>query len=84
MKVFTTTQARKDIANIIDRVRQGNVVFGVGRRNKAEVLLIKYPDHVNPSVGEITNINANSSSFDFLKTEPDLYSIADLKKSYAR
>ena len=30
----------------------------------------------------MTEINANSGSFDFLEDEPDLYSIDDLKKRY--
>jgi hypothetical protein len=33
-------------------------------------------------IDEITNINANSKSFDFLKYEPDLYSVSDLKKLF--
>jgi len=33
-------------------------------------------------IDEITDINSKSSSFDFLKKEPDLYSKKDLKKEY--
>lgn len=29
-------------------------------------------------VSDITNINTYSPSFEFLKTEPDLYSVSDL------
>jgi len=47
--------------------------FGVGRSNRNEAILMKYPSHINLKLGEITNINANSASFDFLKDEPDLY-----------
>jgi len=37
----------------------------------------------SPSVNDITNVNAYSKSFDFLKDEPDIYSVSDLKKRYA-
>jgi len=43
---------------------------------------MKYPENFNKELSEITNINANSASFDFLKDEPDIYSVDDLKKSY--
>ncbi len=36
----------------------------------------------NMNVNEITNINADSKSFDFLAEEPELYSVLDLKKKY--
>lgn len=38
---------------------------------------------LSAKIDDITNINANSISFDFLKKEPDLYSVKDLKKRYA-
>ncbi len=31
---------------------------------------------------EITYINMNSQSFDFLNVEPEIYSISDLKEKY--
>ena len=34
------------------------------------------------NMNEITNISANSKSFDFLANEPELYSVSDLKKKY--
>ena len=33
-------------------------------------------------MNEITKINTESKSFDFLKKEPEIYSISDLKKKY--
>jgi len=30
----------------------------------------------------LTEFNANSASFDFLKSEPEIYNIGDLKKKY--
>jgi len=34
----------------------------------------------NHNFSDITNINAYSNSFDFLKNEPDSYNIFDIKK----
>lgn len=82
MKIVTTTTARKNIAKIINRVKYTGEVFGIGRRNSVDALLIKFPSAYNDDLDEITNINANSGSFDFLAKEPELYSVADLKKKY--
>lgn len=83
MKVISSTTMRKDIAEIINEVKYTGQVFGVGRRNKIEAIIMKYPDHARADFSEITNINANSTSFSFLESEPELYSIKDLKKKYA-
>ena len=34
----------------------------------------------NHKFSDITNINAYSNSFDFLKNEPDIYGLSDIKK----
>lgn len=81
-KVISTTEARKDIAKMVNAVREHGAVFAIGRRNDPEALLIKFPKHYNKDVSEITNINAYSGSFNFLADEPDLYTLADLKKRY--
>ncbi|MFA6294960.1 MAG: hypothetical protein WC666_00860 [Candidatus Paceibacterota bacterium] len=82
MKIITTTLARKNISKMINRVKYYGEVFGIGRRNSVDAILIKFPNAQNDEMNEITNINANSSSFDFLKEEPDIYSLSDLKKKY--
>lgn len=82
MKTITTTNARKQIAKIIDTVKETGEVFAIGRRNRPEVLLIKFPETYNAQFDDITNVNAASASFSFLEDEPDLYSVADLKKRY--
>lgn len=82
MKTITTTNARKQIAALIDTVRETGDVFAIGRRNKPEVLLIKFPTEYNANLTDITNVNTYSESFSFLDAEPDLYSISDLKKLY--
>ncbi len=82
MKILTTTQARKHIKNIVDRVKYRGEVFAIGRRNSIDALVINFPDMYNGNVDEITNINTLSKSFDFLREEPELYSRADVIKKY--
>lgn len=83
MKVISTTNARKNISSIIDRVKMHGEVFGIGRRNSIDALIIQFPSAYNKELNEITNINALSQSFDFLNAEPEIYSMSDLKKKYA-
>ena len=83
MKIFSTTEARKQFALLVENVKMRSEAVAIGRRNLPEVLVIPYPKCLNPEVNEITNVNANSNSFDFLGNEPDLYSVTDLKKRYA-
>ena len=82
MKTITTTNARKQLAQIINAVRETGEVFAIGRRNKPEVILLKFPQAYNADFNEITNLNAVSSSFDFLEDEPDLYTLEDAKEVY--
>lgn len=82
MKIISTTMMRKYISEVVDTVKCENSVFGIGRRNKVEAIIMKFPQHFNKKVSEVTNINANSKSFNFLKDEPDLYSVCDLKDKY--
>lgn len=83
MKIVTTTNARKNIGAIIDRVKYHGEIFGIGRRDSIDAVVLKFPEVYNAAVNDITNISAYSKSFDFLADEPDLYSLSDLKKRYA-
>ena len=83
MKIVTTTNARKSISAIVDQVRKNGEVFGIGRRDSVDAILIAFPHEYRKELNDITNVNAYSKSFDFLKDEPDLYSRADVKKKYA-
>jgi antitoxin (DNA-binding transcriptional repressor) of toxin-antitoxin stability system len=83
MQLISTTEARKHISHIIDRVKIHGDVFGIGRRNSIDALVIQFPKQYNKDVNEITNINTISRSFDFLEDEPEMYSTSDLKKIYA-
>ena len=82
VKIISTSEVRKDISEIVNEIRYNNKMFAIGRHGRAEVLLMKYPDNYNSELGDITNFNANSDSFDFLRDEPNLYSLSDLKKRY--
>ena len=83
MKIVTTTNARKSIGSIVDRVRDTGEVFGIGRRNAVEVIMLAFPHEYRKGVNDITNINTYSRSFDFLSEEPDLYSVSDVKEKHA-
>ena len=82
MQILTTTQARPILSELVNRIRFKNDVVAIGRRDKPEVLMIRYPVHQNPSLSDETNLNAHSDSFSFLEHEPELYSLEDLKKRY--
>ena len=82
IKSYSTTEARRRLGELINILKYKGGVIAIGRQKKKEALLIPFPENYNKDVSEITNFNAHSESFDFLKEEPDLYSISDLKKSY--
>ena len=83
MKIISTTEARKNIKTLVDAVRETGAVYAIGRRDKPEVLLMKFPRDYNKELNEITNVNAYSESFSLLEKEPETYSVNDLKKKYA-
>ena len=80
MKTISTTNVRKNISEMIDSVRETDNVFLIGRHGAPEAVLVKFPTEYRPEVSDMTNVNAYSTSFDFLKDEPELYSLADIKK----
>ena len=77
---MSSTNTRKNISVIIDHVKTTGEPFVISRQGRPEVMIIKMPSNFNNKFSEITNINTYSQSFDFLKSEPDLYSIEDIKK----
>ena len=58
MKIITTSEARKRLSAIVDAVRFSNRPVAIGRRDKAEALIIKFPESANSLVDEETNMNA--------------------------
>jgi hypothetical protein len=83
MKIISTTTARKKIADLVDLVATEGANFVIGRHDKPEAVLIKFPTQYRADISDITNINAYSNSFDFLNDEPDTYTLADIKQKYA-
>ncbi len=83
MKTISISDARNNIKSLIDRVKHNGEVFAIGRHNSIEALIIQFPLNYNKDLNDITNINTYSKSFDFLASEPDIYSKEDLKKFYA-
>lgn len=70
---------RRNINSLFNEVEETGEVFAVGRRSNLEVLIMKFPALYNSRLSDIANVNTYSKSFDFLQTEPDLYSVHDLK-----
>lgn len=83
IKTLSTTEVRERISDLVNIVSTSRKSIVIGRRNVPEVVLIPFPNLWNGKLTEITNINAYSKSFDFLASEPELYSIKDIKSKYA-
>lgn len=83
MKTISITNTRKNLKVLVDRVKYRGESFAIGRRNSIDAVVISFPSNYDKDMNEITNINANSKSFEFLKNEPEIYDISDLKKIYA-
>ncbi len=79
MFTYSTTQARAKFSELINQVKYQKIIIAIGRNKKAEVLITPIPENYDIP---ITEINTQSSSFDFLADEPDLYTMNDLKKQY--
>ena len=80
MKIISTTKFRETLSDTIDEVGFKKQPIGIGRRQRIDALLIKFPANVNPYINDVTHFNAESGGFDFLEHEPDIYSVDDLKK----
>ena len=83
MKTINISKVRSNIKTLIDQVKYRGEVFAIGRSNSIDAVVIQFPQNYNDNLSDITNINANSRSFDFLKDEQNIYSYDDLKKIYA-
>jgi hypothetical protein len=79
MITYSTTEARSKLSELVNTVKYQKIIIAICRNNKAEVLLTPLPEEKDIPISEI---NATSESFDFLKDEPDIYTINDLKKRY--
>lgn len=77
---YSTAEARKHFSEIINRVKYEKIIIAIGRWKKDEVLVIPKPD-LEEEI-PTSAMNAASPSFNFLESEPDLYSLKDLKRRY--
>jgi len=84
MQIISTTNVRKNIAQLVDRVKIYGDVVGIWRRNFIDALIVQFPRQYNGKLNEITNMNVLSRSFTFLEDEPDIYSVTDMKKRYVQ
>ena len=66
------------LPQFIAALKENDSAFIIGRRNSPEAVLIKFPSNFRNDVTDSTNVNAYSSSFDFLDDEPELYSVKDI------
>ena len=82
-KIYSTTEVREKISDLVNIVSTSRRSIVIGRRNIPEVVLIPFPSLYNGKLSEITNINTYSKSFDFLVNEPEIYSLEDIKHTYA-
>lgn len=80
MNIISTTQARIMLPKFINSFKDDNISFVFGRRDVPEAVLIKFPTQYSNHLSDITNVNAYSSSFDFLNDEPDIYTLEDVIK----
>ncbi len=80
MKYAMPTEARKNITRLVDAVRAQNTVVAIERGDRPEVLIGTYPEQYNNILAPELNFQANSTALDFLRDEPDLYNLSDLKK----
>ena len=78
LNIISTPKARAMLPKFLDAIRDKNSSFVIGRRDKPEAILIKFPTEYVGSLSDITSINSYTSSFDFLKDEKELYSKKDI------
>lgn len=93
IKTISAMQARQNLGSVINSVSLRGDEYIIERAGKPMAVIISIEKfyEMNPKnlydieMSEhlpITEINAQSGGFDFLKDEPDIYSIEDLKKRY--
>jgi len=80
MDIYSITEARKKLGELVNQVKYQKKVIALGKRGQADVYLVACDLTEQDLL--LTEMNAASESFQFLKDEPDLYSRHDLKKRY--
>ena len=82
MKIVSASNVRKDISSLVDEVVETGEVIAIKCHKEIDAVIVKFPREYRSDFSDITNLNAYSSSFDFLKDEPDDYSREDIKEKY--
>lgn len=84
MKKISVSNARKFISSLVDQVVETGEVIAIKRHKQIDALIVKFPKEYRPEFSDIANLSAYSTSFDFLKDEPDDYSRADIIHFYKK
>lgn len=77
MDLYSITDARKKLGELVKQAKYGRKIIALGQHGKPEVCLVAYD--LAEKMLPVSKING-MSAFDFLEKEPDLYSRDDLKK----
>lgn len=77
MKIISVTEGRKQLGELMNQVKYKRSVIALGKHGQADALLIPIPAEYEDV--DITQVNADSKSFDWLRDEPDLYTLDDLQ-----
>ena len=80
INIISTSKARNMLPAFIKSFEDSDNVFVIGRREKPEAIILKFSSTFSKYFNDITNINSYSSSFNFLKDEPEIYSSHDILK----
>lgn len=79
MKIVSITEGRKKLGELVDIVKYQKQPIALGKHGRADAFLVA---SISEEEWPTADMLSASSSFDFLKDEPDLYTRADLKKKY--
>ena len=80
MKIYSITEGRKILGELVNQVKYQKKVIGLGKNGKVDVLIVSFSEEEGAL--PISEMNAQSKSFHFLEEEPDLYTVDDLKERY--
>lgn len=79
MQKYSTTDARANFSDILNKVKYQKIIVEITRNNQTEAFIVPAPQEDETP---ISDINAASSSFDWLEDEPNIYNLSDLKEKY--
>jgi prevent-host-death family protein len=83
MDIYSITDARKKLGELVKQVKYGRKTIALGQHGKAEVFLVGLSQGGDDTDINLAELAQKSGSFDFLKEEPDLYSLDDCREVYA-